>query len=157
MSIEDTELTATELLMNALRQLQEQPDAKINKNAVANLAGVNHTLFYKPYCKEVRLAVEKAEKKRKAELKDKKIEDELEKCQKQLEAANKKVDLLTQELDKPKPQDLKATEGAMMARLVEMYRYNDLLRSELHEKLGTDIDMESGEIIKINFAERWDD
>jgi len=61
---------------------------------------------------------------------------------------------LAKESQKPSPKTVKEIEGAMMARLVEMYRFNDLLKTQLAEKHAEKIDEETGEIIEINFGKR---
>lgn len=48
----------------------------------------------------------------------------------------------------------KPVEGKMIARLVEMYRFNDLLRSELRDKHQIDFDEEAGEVVSVQFGRR---
>ena len=42
----------------------------------------------------------------------------------------------------------------MLSRLVEMYRFNDLLRSELRDKHQTDIIEETGEVFNVQFGQK---
>jgi hypothetical protein len=150
----EIELTGKQLMENALNELKADPLAKINMNTVAKKAGLSHTLFNKKTYENVKLDVNKEKAIREQELDDISKEQEISVLKSKLEAANRKIERQKEELCKPKPRDIKANEGVMMARLTEMYRFNDLLRAQLREKHGEYIDEKTGEILKVDFSKK---
>ena len=56
--------------------------------------------------------------------------------------------------NEPTLKEKKAAEGEILARLVEMYRFNDLLRAELRDKHQIDFDEETGEILNVQFGKK---
>lgn len=150
----EIELTGQELMRKALDDLIADPLAKINMNTVANKAGLNHSLFSKSTYSKIRDEVIAEQVIRAKELHNKSLEQEIIALKSKLETANIKIVQQTEQLAAPKPKNIKATEGAMMTRLVEMYRFNDLLRSELREKHNEHINKETGEILKFESAKQ---
>jgi hypothetical protein len=150
----ENEKSGIQLLKDALNELIANPDAKINMNRVAEQAGVNHSLFNKTTYSEIRSETLKAQKVRDTELENKSKDEKISSLTTKLKNAESKLARLAKESQKPSPKTVKEIEGAMMARLVEMYRFNDLLKTQLAEKHGEKIDEETGEIIEINFGKR---
>lgn len=150
----EIELTGKQLMENALNDLKADPSAKINMNTVAKKAGLSHTLFNKKTYANVKLDVSKEKAIREKELDDISKEQEISALKSKLEAANQKIERQKEELNKPKPRDIKANEGVMMARLTEMYRFNDLLRAQLREKHGEYIDEKTGEVLEVDFSKK---
>ncbi|MAD75579.1 MAG: hypothetical protein CML20_12470 [Rheinheimera sp.] len=150
----DIKKSGQELLTDALNELIANPAAKINMNTVAKQAGVNHSLFRKGSYSQIRTEVLKAQKVRDTELENKSKDEKISMLQVKLKAAENKLQQLSEQSQMPLPKTVKEIEGAMMARLVEMYRFNDLLKTQLAEKHGEKIDEETGEIIEINFGKR---
>lgn len=152
--INEAEQSGQKLMMDALTDLIADPTAKINMNKVAAKAGLSHSLFRKASYRDIKNKVITAQETRTVELQNKSNEGQIAELTLKLATANKKIEKLIVELQKPSPKTIKETEGAMMKNLVEMYRYNDLLRAELAERHSQDIDKETGEIININFQKR---
>lgn len=147
----ETKKSGTERLKQALNELIDSPTAKINMNTVAKRAGVNHSLFRKAVYQEVKFEILNAQKIRSTELKNRSSEEQISTLKTKLNNANDKLERLTNEQQRPSSNTVKEAEGAMIARLVEMYRFNDLLRAELLEKYGETIDEGTGEILTVNF------
>lgn len=151
---DETNKSGTELMKDALDKLLANPRAKINMNTVATLAGLNHSLFRKASYQEIKLEILAAQKVRDAEISGRSKEEQINTLETRLKNATSKLERLAKEQQKPSPKIVKETEGALMARLVEMYRYNDLLRAELAEKYREKIDEETGEVLSFDFERR---
>lgn len=151
---DETKKSGTELMKDALDKLLANPRAKINMNTVATLAGLNHSLFRKASYQEIKLEILAAQKVRDAEISGRSKEEQINTLETRLKNATSKLEQLAKEHQKPSPKIVKKTEGALMARLVEMYRYNDLLRAELAEKCREKIDEETGEVLSFDFGRR---
>lgn len=149
----DTKKSGPELLKQALSELIANPTAKINMNTVAKRAGLNHSLFRKPSYQEIKLEILEAQKAREAELDNRLKDEQITTLKIKLKIANDKLEKQSEDLPTASPTTTKETEKALMARLVEMYRFNDLLVAQLAEKHGEEIDEETGEIIKVNFRQ----
>jgi hypothetical protein len=143
------DLTAKDLLRKALCELKNQPHAKINKNTVAKKAGVSHTLFRKSSYEDIRGDIEDAEAIRKSELEEQAANDKIASLETRLHSASQKNSQLKERLAEIEPVDFKDNEKKLIVRLTEMYRFNDLLRSELRVKYHTEIDTDTGELIPI--------
>lgn len=147
----DSKKSGIELLKTALIELIANPTAKINMNSVAKHAGVNHSLFRKPSYQEIKLDILTAQEKRDAELRNRSKEEQIHTLETRLKTANNKLERLANESTKSSQKTIKEIEGAMMAYLTEMYRFNDLLQDRLAIKFNEKIDMETGEVIEISF------
>ncbi|MCU8022554.1 MULTISPECIES: hypothetical protein [Shewanella] len=147
----ETKKSGTERLKQALNELIACPTARINMNTVAKQAGVNHSLFRKAIYQEIKLEILTAQKIRDAERKNRSNTEQISALKTKLTTVNNKLERLKNEQQKPSSKTIKETEGVMIARLVEMYRFNDLLRAELLGKYGETIDVGTGEILKVNF------
>ena len=145
----DTRKSGIELLKTALNELIANPTAKINMNSVAKHAGVNHSLFRKSSYQEIKLDILAAQERRDTELQNRSKEEQIHALETRLKTANNKLERLANESTKPSQKTTKESEGAMMAQLVEMYRFNDLLREQLAVKFNEKIDMVTGEVINI--------
>lgn len=149
----ETKKSGPELLKQALSELIANPTAKINMNTVAKRAGLNHSLFRKTSYQEIKLEILEAQKAREAELDNRSKDEQITTLKTKLKIANDKLEKQSEDLPTTSPTTTKETEKALMARLVEMYRFNDLLMAQLAEKHGEEIDEETGEIIKVNFRQ----
>ena len=147
-------LTGQELMQIALDELIAEPLAKINQNQVAIKADVSHTNLRKATYKQIQENIIKAQEKREKELLNLSYEQEITKLKVELEEAKGKVSKLKNKSSEPTLKEKKAAEGKVLARLVEMYRFNDLLRSELRDKNQTDIIEETGEVLNVQFGQR---
>ncbi|MDP5030396.1 MAG: hypothetical protein NWQ54_11675 [Paraglaciecola sp.] len=152
--IYEVKKSGQELMRNALNELIDDPSAKINMKRVADKAGLNHALFRKGSYANIKQDIIDAQKARELELHNQSKENQIINLKMKLETANSKLKQQSEKLQNPSPKTVKETEGVMMARLVEMYRYNDLLRAELAQKYGEDINEETGEIISIDSMKR---
>ena len=153
MSAKD-EKSGQELMMDALNELIATPDAKINRNIVAKRAGLSHSLLRKNSYSNVEQRIIKAQKLRAIEMEDRSKDQRIEQLENLLVAANIKLKKLTERSQAPSSKAIKKIEGHLVAQLLEMYRYNDLLRARLAEKHGESIDKETGEVIHINRIKR---
>tara|TARA_R110002126_G_scaffold172463_5_gene321216 strand:+ start:14274 stop:14738 length:465 start_codon:yes stop_codon:yes gene_type:complete len=150
----DIKKSGQELLTDALNELIANPAAKINMNTVAKQAGLNHSLFRKASYSEIKSEILNAQKTRDTELENRSKAEKISMLEAKLKSTKSKLKQLAEESESPSPKTIKETEGAMMVRLVEMYRFNDLLKTQLAEKHGEKIDEETGEIIEIDFEKR---
>lgn len=150
----ETQKSGTELLREALNKMIANPTAKINMNTVAKQAGLNHSLFRKASYSEIKSEILNAQKTRDTELENRSKDEKISMLEAKLKSTKSKLKQLAEESERPSPKTIKETEGAMMVRLVEMYRFNDILKTQLAEKHGEKIDEETGEIIEINFEKR---
>ena len=121
----------------ALKRLVANPRAKITKNRVANEAGRSHALLNRKSYANIREQIEKAEAKRKKELETQSLEEKILRLEDQLKSAKNKIKALQEQL--ASTPDYQAQIDALFVRLNEIYRYNDLLRSQLNQKHGVDI------------------
>ena len=150
----DAEKTGQELMREALDDLIADPTAKINKLRVVKKAGLSHGLLNKKSYAAIKQDIESAQLTREAELRNRSKDEQIAELTLKLQKAENK---LKENKDGGRAQSgnsLKDAQGALMARLIEMYRYNDLLRAELAEKHNLDIDQETGEVINIDFTGR---
>jgi hypothetical protein len=150
----EKELTGQELMQIALDELINNPLAKINQNQVANKAGVSHSNLYKKTYKKIKDNILLAQRIREQELLDLSYQQEITKLKVELEEAKGKFAKLKNKSSEPTLKEKKAAEGKVLTRLVEMYRFNDLLRSELRDKFQTDIIEETGEVLNVQFGQR---
>jgi len=150
----EEKLTGQELMQVALDELIADPLAKINQNQVATKADVSHSNFRKATYKEIKGNIILAQRIRERELLDLSYQQEITKLKVELEEAKGKIAKLKNKSSEPTLKEKKAIEGKMLSRLVEMYRFNDLLRSELRDKHQIDINEETGEVLNVQFGQR---
>lgn len=150
----EKELTGQELMQIALDELINNPLAKINQNQVAKKADVSHSNFRKPAYKEIRVKILTAQEKREKELLNLSYEQEITKLKVELEEAKGKIAKFKNKSSEPTLKEKKTTEGKVLVRLVEMYRFNDLLRSELRDKYQVKFDEETGEVLNVQFGRK---
>jgi histone acetyltransferase (RNA polymerase elongator complex component) len=150
----EKELTGQELMQIALDELIADPLAKINQNQVATKAGVSHSNLRKATYKDIKDNIILAQRIREQELLDLSYQQEITKLKVELEEAKGKIAKLKNKSSEPTLKEKKAAEGKVLTRLVEMYRFNDLLRSELRDKFHTDIIEETGEVLNVEFGQR---
>jgi hypothetical protein len=148
------ELTGQELMQKALDELIDNPLAKINQNQVAKKADISHSNLRKATYKEIKDNIIKAQEKREKELLNLSYEQEITKLNVELEEAKGKISKLKNKSSEPTLKEKKSAEGKVLARLVEMYRFNDLLRSELRDKHQIDFNEETGEVLNVQFGQR---
>lgn len=148
------ELTGQELMQKALDELIDNPLAKINQNQVAKKADISHSNLRKATYKGIQDNIIKAQKIREKELLNLSYEQEITKLNVELEEAKGKISKLKNKSSEPTLKEKKAAEGKVLARLVEMYRFNDLLRSELRDKHQIDFNEETGEVLNVQFGQR---
>lgn len=147
-------LTGQQLMQNALYELIDEPLAKINQYQVAKKAGVSHSNLRKITYKEIKNNIIVAQEARDKELLNLSYEQEIVTLKVKLKEAEVKISNLKNKSSEPTLKERKAVEGKVLARLVEMYRFNDLLRSELRDKYQTDIIEETGEVLNVQFGQR---
>ncbi|WP_289028152.1 hypothetical protein [uncultured Paraglaciecola sp.] len=145
----DAEKTGQELMRNALNELVADPTAKINKLRVVKKAGLSHGLLNKKSYATIKLDIESAQLTRELELRNRSKDEQIAELTLKLQKAESKVKESKYESQVGSDKSQKNVQGTLMAKLVEMYRYNDLLRAELAEKHNLDIDQETGEVISL--------
>ncbi len=150
----ETKKSGVELLKQALNELISDPAEKINMNAVAKRAGVNHSLFRKSSYQQIKLEILDAQKIRENELENRSKDEQINTLKTKLRTVSDRLEKQATDLIISAPKTTKKADGALMARLLEMYRFNDLLSAQLAEKHGEKIDETTGEVIKINFQNR---
>ena len=116
-------------------------------------AGLNHSNLRKTTYEEVKDNIHVAQKVREKELLNLSYEQEIATLKVKLKEAKVKIANLPQTSNEPTLKEKKSAEGKILARLVEMYRFNDLLKTELRDKYQMDIDEESGEILNVKFGQ----
>lgn len=148
----DAEKTGQELMRDALNELVADPTAKINKLRVVKKAGLSHGLLNKKSYAAIKQDIESAQLTREAELRNRSKDEQIAELTLKLQKAENKLKE-NKDVGQAQSGNLpKDAQGALIAKLVEMYRYNDLLRAELAEKHNLDIDQETGEVINIDFT-----
>jgi len=149
------EVTGPEAMEIALNKLIADPAAVINQLQVANLAGFNHSNFRKKSYKDVKEKIIAAQKVRDSELEQLSLEQKINKLESELSEAKATISNLRKKKTlEPTKKEIKANESELIAKLTEMYKYNDALRFELIDKHQTDIDQETGEILHVQFGRK---
>lgn len=146
------EITGQEAFEKALDELINDPSATINQRQVAIKADLSHTNLRKPTYKKVKHRIIVEQGKREKELENLSNQQKVNKLDSELTAAKKTIAELRKELKALNLKEIKLTESELFSELVEMYRYNDLLRAELKDKYKTDIDEKTGEIFNVDFS-----
>ena len=150
----EEKLTGQELMQIALDELIDDPLAKINQNQVATKAGVSHSNLRKSTYGVVKKNILLDQEKREKELLNLSYEQEITKLKIELEEFKRKVAKLKNKSSEPTLKEKKAAEAKVLTRLVEMYRFNDLLRTELRDKYQVEFDEETGEVLNVQFGQR---